>query len=111
MARQNLRSGPWVGVLDSPDPFDDQTEPSFLQDAQNDYFTDGEKPSGACARPGRVTSTASILTTTAGQAACAFTMTSLGGTIYRFFATNGKLYREYSEATVGQKITYPANAE
>ena len=93
MARQNLRSGPWKGVLDSPDPFDDATAPEFLQDAQNIYFTDGEKPSGACARPGLVTSTAAILTTTAGQAACAFTMTSLGGTIYRFFATNGKLYR------------------
>jgi len=92
MARTQLKAGPWKGVLDNNDPFDDATAPDFLQDAQNIYFTDGEKPSGALARPGFVTSTPAI-TTTAGQAACAFTMTSLGGTIYRFFATNGKLYR------------------
>lgn len=106
MARQNLKSGPWIGVLDSPDPFDDQTEPSFLQDAQNIYFTDGAKPSGASARPGFVTSTPSI-TTTAGQAACLFTMTSLGGTIYRFLATNGKLYRLSGTAYATQTDVTP----
>lgn len=92
MPRTQMRSGPWKGVLDSTAPFDDVAEPAFLQDAQNVYFTDGDKPSGANARPGFVTSTPAI-TTTAGQAAVAYTMTSLGGTIYRFFATNGKLYR------------------
>lgn len=92
MPVQRLVSGPWKGVIDSAEPYDDATKPEFLQDAVNVYFQDATSPTGAFARPGFTAATPTT-TTTAGQASCLFTMTSLGGTIYRFFATNGKLYR------------------
>lgn len=102
MPPQILRAGPWKGVLDTPDPFDDQENPSLLQDATNLYFLDPQGSTGAFARPGFAASGATI-SSTAGQAACLYTMTALDGTIYRFLITNGKLYRltgtGYSTAT------------
>lgn len=92
MPRKLLVAGPWTGVLDSLEPFDDSAHPAMLQDATNVYCTAGDVPTGMSARPGFTASSATV-TTTAGQASCLFTMTSLGGTVYRFFATNGKLYR------------------
>ncbi len=87
-----LSSGPWQGVFDSRDPYDDATKPDVLQDAQNMYCADGASKTGMSARPGFVQCTPT-LTTTAGQAVVFYTMTMLDGTIYRFKATNGKLYR------------------
>jgi hypothetical protein len=78
--------------LDTAEPFDDAANPAFLQDATNVYFVSGAAETGALARPGFTASSATV-TTTAGQASCLYTITTLGGTVYRFFATNGKLYR------------------
>ena len=85
-----LGSGPWKGVRTSNDPFDDT--PDVLHDAVNCYLSDLTAPSGLYARPGFVEATPTF-SITAGQASCLFTMTALDGTIYRFFMTNGKLYR------------------
>ena len=87
-----LGAGPFQGVFDSRDPYDDAGKPNMLQDAQNMYCPDGASQTGMYARPGFAQCTPT-LTTTAGQAVCFYTMTMLDGTIYRFKATNGKLYR------------------
>ena len=44
-----LRAGPWKGVRDTPDPFDDQ---SFLVDASNAYLPDPAEASGFYVRAG-----------------------------------------------------------
>jgi hypothetical protein len=83
-------SGPWKGVVSTNDPYEDR--PDVLDDAVNLYIPDPAQGSGAYARPGFVISTPTY-SITAGQASCLYTMTALDGTIYRFFMTNGKLYR------------------
>lgn len=87
-----LGCGPIQGIFDSNDPFDDASKPNMGQDAQNMYCPDGSTNTGFYARPGFAQCTPA-LTTTAGQAVVFYTMTMLDGTIYRFKATNGKLYR------------------
>ena len=79
-------------MRDSNDPFDDPADPGMLQDAQNVYIPDASAPTGLYARPGFVQCSPTY-SVTAGQGSCLYTMTMLDGTIYRFFLTNGKLYR------------------
>ena len=96
MARTLISSGPWKGVRDTIDPYDDPADPGFLQDATNGYFPDGEGMSGFYSRPGWIhaaPSYAAASTPPGTQMGCAYTMTALDGTLYRFFAFNAKLYR------------------
>lgn len=83
-------NGPWYGVLDTPEPFDDT--PQKLQDLVNGYLVDPTTGCGVYARPGFVRS-APNLALTQGQASALWTHTSLAGVTYRFAAVNGKLYR------------------
>jgi hypothetical protein len=92
MPVSKLSAGPWQGVRNTIDPGDDPANPAMLQDASNVYTPDGSAPTGLYARPGFVATTPTY-TTTAGQASVEYTMTTLDGTVLRFFATNGKLYR------------------
>ena len=83
--------GPWYGVLDTPEPFDDT--PQKLQDLLNGYLVD---PKGGCAasgRPGFLKAAPSLTTAGKGQASALWTHTALDGTVYRFAAVNSKLYR------------------
>lgn len=88
--RKTLSAGPFKGVRDTGDPYDDVADPGFLQDAQNGYIPD-ESGGGFYARPGFRNGPASITATT--QAACIYSITMLDGTIYRFAMCNGALYR------------------
>ena len=91
-----LGAGPFQGVFDSRDPFDDASKPNMLQDAQNMYCPDSATSGGFYARPGftqTAPSYAAALTPPGSQMGAAYTMVALDGTLYRFFAFNGKLYR------------------
>lgn len=93
-SRQLLGAGPWDGVFDSLGAFDDTSQPNKLQDAQNVYIT-SDVFEGPYARPGFVQTvpTFTTATTTGTQGSALFTMTAQDGTVYRFLAVNGKLFR------------------
>jgi len=93
--RKSLVAGPWKGVFNSKDPFDDA--PDLLVDARNVYIPDPDNASGVYARPGFVLSNngAAIYTdatTFKGQGA--WTHFELDGTTINFAVFGGKLFRQ-----------------
>ena len=95
--RKTLSAGPFKGVRDTGDPYDDVADPGFLQDAQNAYIPDSAGFSGLYARPGfRTVATPSVTATT--EQVGMYTMTTLGGTVYRFVMCDAKLYRTTTSA-------------
>lgn len=99
--RKTLSAGPFKGVRDTGDPYDDIADPGFLQDAQNAYIPDSAGFSGLYARPAfRTVATPSVTATT--EQIAAYTMTTLGGTVYRFVMCDGKLYR--TTTSVGEPV-------
>ena len=86
---QVLGTGPWTGVLDTTDPFDDS--PQLLVNASNGYFIDTRTPGGYYGRPGFVQG--AVSETGLGPASCLYNFEASDGTYIRFFAFKGKLYR------------------
>jgi hypothetical protein len=93
VAAQTFASGPYYGVLDTVDPYDDPAQPTKLQDTLNCYVADPIGGSGMYARPGFFRAAPVLTTSGIGQACAEWTHTMLSGTVYRFVAVNGKLYR------------------
>lgn len=91
MATKTFIAGPWFGVEDTPEPWDDT--PSKLQDLLNGYFVEPKSGSGLYGRPGFLKAAPSLTTAGQGQASALWTQIALDGTIYRFAAVNGKLWR------------------
>lgn len=90
--RQTLVSGPWRGVRNTTDPFDDS--PDLLVDAENLYIADPSSGSGAYARAGfPLTNGSGQLGTSPYGGNGIWCYVSQAGTIYNFFACGGKLYR------------------
>lgn len=89
-ARQVLAAGPWVGVKDSPDPYDD--EPNQLVGATNCYIPDPEGGSGLYARPGMLLLNGSNQLGSGYQGQCVYGEI-YSGTVYNFAFCNGKVYR------------------
>lgn len=89
---KTFHTGPFDGVLDTPDPGDD-TSAATLQDLLNGYLADARSGSGAYSRPGFSKAAPSLTTNGVGQACTEWTHTALDGTVYRFAAANGKLWR------------------
>ena len=88
--RQVLSNGPWKGVRDTIEPFDDTTD--LAQDATNIYISDIVNGSGAMARSGfSLLNTGAAIYTGKGQ--CVYTHVALDGTPYPFVVGGGRLYR------------------
>jgi hypothetical protein len=83
--------GPFTGVWDTGEPFDDATG-SRLADALNVYFPNCEQGSGAYARPG-INTPYSITHGSLGKPQGAHTMRALDGTVYNFLFIGGKVWR------------------
>jgi hypothetical protein len=94
-AVRTVRTGPWVGVKYTPEPFDDNTE-TTLQLAVNAYFPDAVSGSGLYARPGFVRPQ-SVSSANNGQGVHAHVASD--GQLYNFFVVNGALYRWSTDLT------------
>lgn len=93
-----IRSGPWKGVYDTPDPFD--ASPDRLRDLLNGYIPDPENGSGVYARAGFTVGNNGVqidsaATYTAGATwdCTVYAHTQLDGSVLVFAAANGKIYR------------------
>lgn len=84
-----LRSGPYTGVYNSADPYDDA--PDKLVNASNIYFVDPRLPAGAYGRTGVVEGP--INESGVGPRSCLYNFVVSDGTSIRFWAFGGKLYR------------------
>jgi len=89
MASTPLVSGPWDGVLDTTDPFDDS--PNRLVNASNGYFIDTTSPGGYYGRPGFIQGPISV--SSLGARSTLYNFAVGDGTYIRFLACDGKLYR------------------
>ena len=83
-------AGGWTGVNDQIFPYDDSQE--FLTDALNGYLPYPAEGCEFAARPGFALPPISM-TANAGMACAMWTHMALNGSIYRFAAIDGKLYR------------------
>lgn len=93
--RNTLRSGPWAGVYNTPDPFD--VDPTRLIDARNCYIPDPTAKSGTYARPGfTLKNNGSAIYSSAvpfkGQGT--YTHFGLDGLPVNFIVFGGHLFRE-----------------
>lgn len=91
VTRQVLTSGPWKGVRDTIDPFDD--DPGLLVDLLNCYIPDPEGASGVYARPGLSLMNAGAAISSMGRGQGVYSHLALDGTTYNFEAWGGHLYR------------------
>lgn len=89
-APQTLRSGPWKGVYDTPDPFD--AGPDRLRNLLNGLIPDAEAGSDAYARNGFAVGNAGVMVA-AGAARALFTVTLLDGSRQNYAIIAGRLYR------------------
>lgn len=105
MARQTLGVGPFKGVRDTGEPFDDQVE-VLLANASNVYFPDPQVGSGAYARPG-FTTTNSVTSATNGQGVHRHVGTD--GTAYNFLFIGGKVWRQSTTLTTAPVDVTPTN--
>lgn len=85
-----LRSGPWQGVYDTPDPFD--AGPNRLRGLLNGYVPDADAGSDAYARNGfALLNGGTAIRASFGQAL--FSVAMLDGTLYNFAIIGGHIYR------------------
>ncbi len=98
---QVLSSGPWTGVLDTTDPYDDS--PDKLVNASNGYFIDTRTPGGFYGRPGVIQGPGSVSSN--GARSCLYNFAVSDGTYLRFFACKGKLYRITTSGTSFTTLT------
>lgn len=102
-APEVLPSGPFKGVKNTTDPFDDTSE--YLVDAVNMYIPDAEAGSGIYARPGEV------LMNPVGQLGVSSHMgqgiyhETFNGVDYNFECVSGKLYRVSADQTTYTDVT------
>ncbi len=99
-------AGPWRGVNDTRDPYDDAALPDMLQDAANLYVPGSSVPNpyvpatsgptGVYARPGFVLAAPNITVPASAQTCGLYNHTiplAGGADQIRFLSANGKLYR------------------
>lgn len=89
-----LRSGPWTGVRNTQEPFDDP--PNLLIDAKNGYMVDPANGSGFFQRPGftlRNMGNAVHTDTSAFKGQGVYSHPMLDGTTINFLVFGGHLYR------------------
>lgn len=99
-----LTSGPHQGVRNTTEPFDDTTD--YLVNASNGYFRDPESHSGFLARPGfTLRNSSAELGPGSGETGAHAHVDPATGTIYRFYAAGGKLYRADSTNTTFTDVT------
>lgn len=98
-----LASGPHQGVRNTTEPFDDTTD--FLVDAANGYFRDPEGKSGFLARPGFTLQNDGAELAGSGETGVHTHVDPATGTMYRFYAAGGKLYRADSSNTTFDDVT------
>ena len=101
--RTPITTGPWTGVLNVLDPYDQ--EPDKLTDAINLYLPDAAGGCAAYSRPGGDQPNASPMGTKAQGQEC---FIALDTTIYRFKVSSGKLYRSSADETTQTDVT-PTN--
>ena len=109
---QTLVSGPWQGVKNTTEPFDDT--PEYVQDAFNGLFENPAEGSGFYARPGVTVLNASSAigaTSTTSFGNEVYTHTQTDGTLLTFAFSAGKMYRLTSTFEQSQTPTdvTPAN--
>jgi hypothetical protein len=103
--RITIAAGPWKGVYDTTDPYDDR--PDLLSDALNLYIPDPLRGGNILSRPGfTLANSASQL----GQASSRkgqgmHTHIAADGTQYVFFACGGKIYRADQTLTTFTDVT------
>lgn len=100
-ARKTLACGPFKGVLNTTDPYDD--DPEFLVDAANGYIPDPAHGSGFYARPGFGLQNTNSPLTGAGQGV--YCHVALDGTVYNFLVAGGHLYRADAALTTFTDVT------
>jgi len=100
--RQVLSNGPWKGVRDTIEPFDDTQD--LAQDATNIYISDIVNGSGAMARAG-FTLLNTGLPIYSGKGQCVYTHVALDGTAYPFIVGGGRLYRGNAGLTTFTDVT------
>lgn len=104
--RTTLRSGPWKGVRNTIDPFDD--DPSVLYNARNIYIPDLENGSGTYQRPGFTLLNGGNAIYTSGsafRAAGGYCHTALDQTAYNFVVEGGHLFRVDQTLSVFTDVT------
>lgn len=84
-------SGPWKGVRDTNEPFDDSEE--TLQDALNCYVPDPESGSGIFARPGCDLLNGGSAISASNVGRCVYTMQDDTGTSRSFLFFKDKVFR------------------
>lgn len=98
--RTTLYSGPWTGVQDTRDPFDDQ--PNKLVDMWNRYIPDPQGGSGAYARSGFGILNLQAPYTGKGQGVFSHVVNT---TVTDFMVAGGKLYRANDAHTIFTDVT------
>ena len=101
-----LVSGPWAGVRNTSEPYDDT--PTYLQNASNMLVVDPTNTSGIYARPGvlALNGTQPIgLTSTTTLGNLVYTHTQSDGTMLTFAFAGGKMYSVNSSFAQGQTLT------
>lgn len=100
--RQVLTSGPWKGVRDTVEPYDDAED--HLNDATNIYIPDPEGGSAAFARSGFMLANLGAPVYT-GKGQCVYSHIAVDGTVYSFIVGGGKLYRANAGVTAFTDVT------
>lgn len=98
--RQTLYTGPWAGVKDTRDPYDDS--PSLLVDLMNCSIPDPEGGSGAYARRGFGILNLQGPYSGKGQAVYSHVVNT---SVYDFIVAGGKLYRSNQAHTIFTDVT------
>lgn len=104
--RNTLRSGPWDGVFNTPDPWDGG--PKKLRDARNGYFPDPENGSGWYQRPGFTLLNRGLAIYTSGtrfKGQGVYTHFELDGTPRDFVCFGGHLFRYDSALDLFTDVT------
>lgn len=103
--RQSPTSGPWRGVRNTLEPFD---EPNFLlQDAQNGYLPDTQDGSGYYARLGfqLLNNGSRIFGTDPFTGQAVYAHTDLSDTTYNFIAFGGHIFRVSADFSTFTDVT------
>lgn len=101
--REVLTSGPYKGVKNTTDPFDDTED--YLIDLVNGYIPDVRSGSGAYARPGTVLMNSSNQLGGANHMGQSVFSATFSGVDYNFTAVSGKLYRVTSDLGTYTDVT------
>lgn len=105
-ARNTIRSGPWSGVVNTPDPFDGG--PDKLLDARNTYIPAPDDKADVFERPGFTVLNGGApvyASATAFKGQGTWTHYDLNGTPYNFAAFGGHLFLEDSSTGLFTDVT------